>query len=257
MTNQHQRAPRGMRRGRIRLDLTRRDRAILAAVARFRLCRSSDLARLFFGAASRTRAAQRLRSLFGAGYLYVRVEHLAEENLHSLGELGRAWARSQGLTIGRVPSGRIGHHLDVVRAWSTLAAVLGPHNQIRLARVRPDWELREAEGHLVVPDLLVELSAAGRRLAVAVEVDRGTERTRAWQDKLARYSAVHADREVLLVVIAAPLAVPALERLAKRAWLGRVLLVAKADWPELFIRRAEALLTDPSCSKKGEEAASA
>jgi hypothetical protein len=241
----------------VQVVLTKRDEAILTAVSRFRLCRSSDLARLYFSATSKERAAQRLRGLFDGGLLDVRVEALAEENLYSLGQRGRAFARERGLAVGRVPSGRVKHHLSIVRAWTLLAASVSPEQGIRLRRVRPDWEAREAGAGIVVPDLLVELAIAGRRLTAAIEVDRATERARAWQDKLARYSAVHADRDVALIVVAAGSTAATIEAVAKRAWRGRVLVVLEASWPEAFIQAASDLLAGSSYSLKGEEPASA
>lgn len=258
MTDPRRRTPRGARAGRVRVALTARDKAILAAVARFRLCRSSDLARLYFSTASKERCAQRLRRLFRAGFLDVRVEQLAEQNLYSLGIAGRAWAKERGLSLGHVPSGRVGHHLAVVRVWSHLAAAISGDLRVRLRRVRPDWVMREAAtGSVVVPDLLVELAADGARLTAAVEVDLGTERSRAWRDKLARYAAVQADRDALLAVVTSGASRASIAAVAKQVWRGPVVVVPESSWPEGFIGVVTGLLTDPSHSKKGEEAASA
>lgn len=239
------------------MALTARDEAILAAVARFRLCRSSDLARLYFPTVSKERCAQRLRGLFQARFLDVRVEQLAEENLYSLGSAGRAWAKERGLALGRVPSGRTRHHLAIVRVWSRLAAALPGDTSIRLQRAKPDWILREAAGRLVVPDLLVELAAGSARLTAAVEVDLGTERARAWRDKLARYAAVQADREAVLAVVTSGTNRASIAAVAKQVWRGPVVVVPKSAWPESFIGVVTGLLTDPSHRKKGAEAASA
>jgi len=84
MASTHTRTPRGVGQGRTRPALTRRDEAILSAVASFRMIRSRDPARLLFSSASRTRAARRLRGMFRAGHLDIRLANLAEKNLHAL-----------------------------------------------------------------------------------------------------------------------------------------------------------------------------
>ena len=172
---------------------------LLRSLNRFRMARTTDLISLFFPSVRRDTANGRLRRLFDAGYLDVRVADRTDDNLYSLGPRGRDWIREQGATVGFRPRGQIAHHLAIVQAWTELAAWSSSFSDLDLRLFRPDWELRP---HLtgvspLVPDALVELqfrpaNQDARLLRLAVEVDLGTERTAILRDKIAKYRAVLA-----------------------------------------------------------------
>ncbi|MBI5836499.1 MAG: replication-relaxation family protein [Candidatus Eisenbacteria bacterium] len=158
------------------LRLTARDEELLLGLNRLRLARTRDLARLGFPGVRLDTAAARLRRLFDAGYLEVVAPDRTAENRYALGPAGRRYVADQGEEVGRRPRGGLEHHLAIVRTWASIATELPAGVELRLAR--PDWELRADLGDLgltVVPDLFVVLAAGSRELAVAIEVDLGTE----------------------------------------------------------------------------------
>lgn len=184
------RQPRDVRRRGREARLSPRDEALLRALARFRIARTSDLADLVFGGTRRDTAARRLRSLYDARYLDVIAGDRAAENVYTLGDRGREWARSHDVAVGRRPR-ETAHHLAVVRVWVSLALAVHECPDLRLHLVRPDWELR---GHAltVVPDAMVELRVSwGRQVdqlfRICVEVDRGTEPLATIREKLRGY----------------------------------------------------------------------
>jgi hypothetical protein len=144
--------------------------------------------RVFFGDVRRDTAADRLRRLYDGGLLEVRSTDRAQENVYALGPKGRAWASDHGLSVPRVPRGEVSHHLGIVAAWTKLAAAAHRARDVRLARFRPDWDLRASRSFSgVVPDALVEFSLAGVGVRFAVELDRRTERPPALRAKLEAY----------------------------------------------------------------------
>lgn len=109
-------------------------------------------------------AGMRMRRLFDARFLAVHSSGPAHENVYQLGPNASAWKS------GRVPRGNLAHHLAIVRAWSLLTANVPQGLVLELAR--PDWELRsDVVGHDVIPDLFLAFGS----IALAVEVDLGTE----------------------------------------------------------------------------------
>ncbi|NOT33993.1 MAG: hypothetical protein HOP12_07475 [Candidatus Eisenbacteria bacterium] len=175
------RQPRDRRRGGGKVRLTVRDAALLRALGRFRIARSSDLGRLFFPGQHRDVLAARLRALFDAGFVQAHVLDRAAENIYSLGPAGIAWTRTAGATARAVPRQPWPHHLGIVRLWTSIASALHLLPDVRLTRCVPDWEVRAgaAVGLGVVPDALIELACESdgqeRRVCLAVELDRGTE----------------------------------------------------------------------------------
>jgi hypothetical protein len=174
----------------VTVRLTPRDERLLRAVARFGIVRTPDLVRLLFPNTRPDTAARRLRKAFDAGLLDVRAGDRARPNVYSLGPRGRAWAQREGVRVSHIPRGDIEHHAATVAAWSSLAAGCGKTAGVQLRRFIPDWELRkrpDCVGAPVIPDALVELAIENRRLAFALEVDRGGERALEWRRKLDGY----------------------------------------------------------------------
>jgi len=198
------RQPRSQRRNGIRLDLTERDRALLGALARFRLAPTSGLTRLFFAGVRPDTAAVRLRRLFDAGYLDVTSAELHRPNYYRLGPKGRQWADQLGVAAGRAPAGGQAHHLAIVRIWTEFALLARGGQEFRLSLFRPDWELREVADRreLVVPDALAELLPGasehpGGPIRLALEVDLGTESIRTLSRKVDSYRAVLSEGDGL------------------------------------------------------------
>ncbi len=177
--------------------LSSRDEALLRALARFRIARTSDLTELVFHGVRKDTAAARLRKLFDAGFVNIQAGDRARENVYSLGPQGSAWLERAGEIPPRRPSGGIEHHLAIVRAWSQLAVAVNELPGFALERVRSDWELRENAGvtaGLVVPDALVLLRVTGTNesIRLALEVDRGTEGLGTLRSKLEAYEGLLA-----------------------------------------------------------------
>lgn len=231
----------------VRTKLTERDALVLEAVGRFRLARTRDLLAVAFADVHPMTASMRLRRLFDTGYLDVRVGDRTAETIYSLGPEGRRWAGEQGLSIGRVPRGAAAHHLAIVRAWAGIAGALQRSAGVALDVVRPDWELREEFGGQplrLVPDLFVLLHATlndGRdeQVALAVEVDLGTEPLGVLERKLATYDQLANERGGLFghldfglaVVLANPGRTGALRRLIESTWRGTWLLWTETEGP--------------------------
>jgi DNA-binding transcriptional ArsR family regulator len=195
------------------IDLTARDEALLRALGRFRVARTSQLAALFFAGVRRDTAAERLRRLYDAGLLDVRSAERSEENLYSLGPKGREWLKERGIATGAMPRGGLKHHLGIVEAWVELAGAAHASQSFSLELFRPDWEIREhLEGRdaRLVPDALVQLGPGDGGLGglrFALEVDRGTERPPELRIKVQLYEAlrtgpggIYGWRELGLVV---------------------------------------------------------
>ena len=176
------RQKRNLRRRGVHVTLLPRDQALLRAIGRFRLARTADLAPLFFPGRHRDVLAARLRRLFDAGYLEVRVLDRAAQNVYALGPAGRVWLESQGVETQPPPRQPWDHHLAVVRLWSRLAAAAFQLPQHQLVRFVPDWAVRAQGAETmseIVPDALMEVAGITegrtRTRCFAVEVDRGTE----------------------------------------------------------------------------------
>ena len=176
------------RRG-VAIQPTERDDAMLHALARFRLARTSDLVAYAFAGVRRDTAAVRLRRLFDSRFLAVLPPEQGEENIYRLGPAGKAHLAEEGVVAGGVPRGGLDHHLAIVETWVAVAGLAG----LELERALPDWELREqfrtTELH-VVPDLFLLIRVGGHQHAVAVEVDRGTESVSVLNRKLEAYRSL-------------------------------------------------------------------
>lgn len=188
------------------VHLTDRDQALLAALTRFGLARSSDLRCLLFPDRHPDVLARRLRKLFDAGYVDVVMNNLNQENAYVLGPRGRAWARWRDLTPVRAPKANREHWLGIVSTWVRLSRFCFEEPTWELRLVKPEWELRPRIGGplaAVIPDLVAELTVEAsegerRRLRVAIEIDRGTEASSVLNRKISAYGRLLATGEGLL-----------------------------------------------------------
>ena len=235
----------------VHVRLTERDALLIEAVNRFRLVRTRDLLAVAFSGVRPMTASLRLRRLFDAGYLDVACGDRSQENTYSLGPLGRRWVESQGIPVGRVPRGGAAHHLAIVRAWSGVAGILQRLPGTALELARPDWELREEfadSGLPIIPDLFMVLRVAAKdgreqSVALAVEVDLGTETLRVLERKLAVYAELTDRRSGLFghrdfglaVVLANPGRGKAVRQLIERRWSGWWLLWTEEDGPRFAV----------------------
>lgn len=260
------RTPRDQRHS-SRAVLTSRDEALLRALNRFRVARTSDLRRLLFADRSAGRAAERLRQLFRGGYLQVRLGRLSDENMYSLGPAGKKWLESAGVDVGRLPSGSLAHHLAIVSAWTRLATCLQAHGPVRLKRFRPDWEIRQLQQGLtlpVVPDALVELEVSGRVLRIALEIDLATERHVALRKKFETYRHLRWRvreewgwpdlRLVVLVWAGGSRREASMRRLLEQSGLSDAVIASEPAWPDVVgTLVAQPPLTSPVSSKRGND----
>lgn len=253
------RQSRGRRNRNVRVKLTERDALLLEAVNRFRIARTRDLCSVAFAGLHPMTASVRIPRLFDAGYLDVRCGDRTEENVYSLGPCGRRWAEEHGRPVGRVPRGAAAHHLAIVRVWSALAEAAQCRLGASLELTRPDWELREEFGDAglpVVPDLFTVLglatSTGQRTVALAVEVDLGTETLGVLEQKLAAYDqlagrehGLFGHRDFGLAIALAPGREAAVRRLIDRRWGGWWLLWTDRDGPGAAVAGVFDLLAGP------------
>jgi protein involved in plasmid replication-relaxation len=250
------RQPRSQRRSGVSLVITPRDEAVLRAVSRFRLCRTSDLGRLFFRGRNRDVLAARLRRLFDAQYLEAHVPDRAAENLYTLGPEGKERIRSTGGCVGAVPRPPWEHHLGIVRLWSMIASATHEMANVQLASFCPEWEVREqpkVRGAAIVPDALLEVRAPAL-IRVAVEVDRGTESLEILRRKFQSYTRHRMAGGLLgwpafeLMIVLQDGGVRR-ERLVRellaREWLGRPLLWTGSEAAVELSSLFKAPVTDP------------
>jgi len=226
MTSPTRRQPRHRRRRGVAVELTDRDEAVLDALARFRLARTSDLIHYAFAGVRRDTAAVRLRRLFDARYLAVLPPARGAENVYRLGPAGRRHLIEQSEVVGRLPRGGHEHHLAIVQTWVAMAAL----DDLKLERCLPDWELREQFANTelpIIPDLFALIRLRESTFAVALEVDCGTESTPVLVRKMDAYRSLwgHApglfghERFGVAVVAFAPSRRPALASAIKRVWV--------------------------------------
>lgn len=190
------RISRRQRRPAVRVRLLPRDQAVLRALAKLRLCRSSDLHRLLFTGVRADTMAKRLRKLFDAGFLDVHAENLAAETVYSLGHRGIDWVTADGMLSAALPRKPWEHHLAIVRIWTEMASLAHVSPGWQLKAFTPEWRLRaiacRSGGPLVpdgVADLVVPSPAGPRAVRFALEVDLGGEAVRVLRKKLRLYTA--------------------------------------------------------------------
>jgi hypothetical protein len=189
------RQKREIRRAGRSIRLTERDEALLGALARFGMARTSQLRRLLFPRNHPDIFADRARRLFDAGYLDVASAGLSESNRYALGPRGMMWARNRNQPFVRPPRGGHEHWLAIVETWVQCARFAHESGGVALVSARPEWELRPtAVGPGVVPDLLIEIAApapaGSHTVRLAIEVDLATERATVLGRKLSAYRAL-------------------------------------------------------------------
>jgi len=189
---------RGVRASARPVNLTERDRDILALVGRCRYLSSRQLASEFFPSSDRCR--RRLRQLYDVGLVRVTLAGSTTPNLVSLTSKGvRAVAeRDPELAArlqlpGAISLSGVRHHLGVADSRFYLAALCAArgdelqrwsNNGGALGRELglPRWGLE--------PDGLAELRVPGGLWRLAIEVDCGTETRRVLAGKFRRYAEV-------------------------------------------------------------------
>lgn len=182
-----------------------RDVEILMALAKMRLLRTSDIARLFF--AAKSTGQKRLRKLFDLGLVRAVVTDLASENRYALTRLGYELLLS--VNDGRdIPpfrpapraDGRSLVHLDLLNSYRIALATGCGAVGIGLQSFLSDWDLRASDSQAtLIPDAIVTLALPGavKRQVLAVEVDTGTEAASLLLHKLVRYREKAAMRQPL------------------------------------------------------------
>jgi len=189
-----ERRARDRRKRGVEVRLTSRDEILIRALARFRIADTGSLVRVCFEGVRRDTAARRLRLLYDAGWLDLRVPGRDKENLYVLGPRGRRLVAEQKGAVCGPPRGSLEHHLGIVRAWAAVASHGIP--ELEVVRALPDWEIRErlgAAGSELVPDLLVRFRFRGQPVSLSIEVDLGTESLPTLTDKIRRYEALRDD----------------------------------------------------------------
>lgn len=257
MTEPARRQLRHRRRRGVAVELTDRDLAVLDAIDRFRLARTSDLVSYAFAGVRRDTAAVRLRRLFDAKYLAILPPKQGFENVYRLGPAGKAHLAEEGVLAGGVPRGGLDHHLAIVETWVAVAGLTG----LDLERALPDWELREqfrtAELQ-VVPDIFLLVRVGEHQHAVAVEVDRGTESLAVLNRKLEAYRSLWGqapglfgyDRFGVALVCHAPARRAQLATALKKVWVVPHVLWTCSEGPntalgQLFDELRSPLETSP------------
>ena len=240
------------RRSGITVHLTERDEAVLHALGRFRLARTSDLVTYAFAGVRRDTAAVRLRRLFDAKYLAILSPAQGSENVYRLGPAGSRFLTAQGVSVGRVPRGGIDHHLGIVATWVSLSRMAG----LELERCLPDWELREqfriAE-LAAIPDLFALIRVGVSLHPVAIEVDLGTESLAVLHRKLEVYRSLWGrapglfgwEQFGITVVCYAPSRRAAVTSALKKAWVVPHVLWVAPECPSAALRRLFAELRPP------------
>jgi hypothetical protein len=252
MSSPTRRQLRHRRRRGVSVQLTERDAAVLHALSRFRLARTSDLLAYAFAGVRRDTAAVRLRRLFDARFLAVIPPVPGVENVYRLGPAGKAWLADEGVPAGRVPRGGHEHHLAIVQTWVTIAGLLG----LELERALPDWELREqfaATELTAIPDLFALVRAGTSVNPVAVEVDCGTESLAVLDRKLEAYRTLWGqppglfgyERFGLVAVMFAPVRRQALAAALKKAWVVPHVLWSRGDSPSSVLLKLFEQLQGP------------
>ena len=254
------RQKRDVRRAGVKILLTKRDEALLRALARFRIATSEDLRRLFFSDVRRDTAMARLRKLYDADFLAVRPGGLSRPNLYTVGPAGIAWAESAGVAVARSPAQPFEHHLAIVRLWTELAAAIHARDGLRLTRFEPDWELRRrfaGSGGPIVPDAAIEIAHARGTARIALEVDLTTERLSALQRKLSRYDPsgyFTSPQSIGLAVVvsgAGERRKRSVEDLVTRSWMGWSVTCTEQEWPAMLLNRITEAPLDESPAGKG------
>lgn len=248
MTETARRQLRHRRRRGVAVQLTERDAAVLHALARFRLARTSDLVAYAFAGVRRDTAAVRLRRLFDGKYLAILPPEQGKENVYRLGPAGKVYLAEDGVAAGGVPRGGLEHHLAIVETWVAIAGLAS----LELERALADWELREqfrTTELQVVPDLFLLVRVGELQHALAIEVDRGTESLSVLNQKLEAYCFLWGqapglfgyDRFGVALVCHAPARRAALAAALKNAWVVPHVIWTASESPSSALHK---LFTD-------------
>lgn len=209
---------RASRKARVRgrgIRLRGRDVDILLALAKMRLLRTTDIARLFFGAGGTTQ--KRLRKLFDAGLVRTVVTDLAKENRYALTRFGHAFlveARDdQDVPPFRAAphiDGRSVAHLDFLNQYRIALALGAARHGLELRTFLPEWELRSRDPHAKpVPDALATLVGDQGAWQLAVEIDTGSQAPRIVERKVEHYQeavtngGIFGSRSPLVLIVTA------------------------------------------------------
>lgn len=196
----NRRTSRRTRRRNRALRLRERDLEVLLALAKMRLLRTGEIARLFFGAVGT--AQKRLRKLYDGGLIRALVTDLAAENRYAITPIGHALlARAlpqEGIPAFRAAprvDGRSMAHLDLLNSYRIALASAAPAASVDLLQFTPEWELRSREpSAAIVPDAVFRLRHGSRVIAIALEVDAATEPPMTVVRKMERYQAHALER---------------------------------------------------------------
>lgn len=188
--------------------LRQRDLDILLAIAKMRLLSTADISRLFFSA--KGTCQKRMRKLFDAKLVQAVVSDLAAENRYALTPLGHALL-VEALGEESVPpwrrcpraDGRKLAHLSLLNRYRIALACGAAAAGVSLDRFVPEWELRAAAARApIIPDAIAILSSDEAGIALAVEVDTGSEPPRTVAKKVEAYVTAAVRREAVFGSIA-------------------------------------------------------
>jgi hypothetical protein len=166
--------------------ITPRDRALLGLLARARWLSTAQIQRRFFPGKSANAVNKRMRRLMQAGLLAgVRPQRTVEQ-WYRLAR-GAAVVLAIDLVLPRRLPAQLAHlsHINDVRSWFDVQAERGALPRLTVVA---EWEFKQPDSRwTVIPDALVVLDTAAGHLAMAIEVDSGTELPNLVADKLRRY----------------------------------------------------------------------
>lgn len=183
------------------LVLTERDLDLLTLTGLCRYVSTNQLGREFFPSFDRTR--RRLRALFDADYISIALASSTLPNLISLTRKGLAaisetqpdLSSRLGLA-GTIRLQGVRHHLSVVD-MRLYAAAIGALREAPLVRWSNGGSERLKElgldAHRLVPDGVAEFRAPAGPVAVAIEVDLGTEALPVLARKWTKYRRAAGD----------------------------------------------------------------
>lgn len=174
-----------------------------------RMLRTTDLARLFFGATGTCQ--KRMRKLFDAGLVRTVVTDLAAENRYVLSRLGHSLLIEALDDDADVPifrqapriDSRSVRHLDLLNQYRiALAEGCSTADSVELVRFTPEWDLRSSDPQApIVPDAIMILALPSGRRAFALEIDTGSEPPATVAKKVARYDEAAMLRRPIFGVV--------------------------------------------------------
>ncbi len=226
-----------------------RDGHLAYVVGRMGVARSVDIAPLLYGSPGACRIGFARLQRLGLLRMFPRA-NLAEHGWYGLSQEASAWvAEAMGCedhelrVVHGVSRMNLGAVRDRNRLWVSAVMASRATEGVRVALVRPEWELRRARqaGTRLVPDLqlVLETTTANGPVEVVwfVELDAGTERLAVIEAKAHAYldaerpGALYGERAWRVVVL-----VPSLRRarsvagaVTRAAGGGRVWVAVQAE----------------------------